>query len=171
MLEARLDVLLLIWDDEHNEMQVEYDAHIDDDEVDDIAKYDAHDDFVLVQVHQLLLIMDEYDDDDFHLQYHEIQYIIEVVEADEDIVGHNDIVVEVVVDVIVLHDVLLQLVEADEVEHDVRILQITAVLVGHEQNEYLSLGIHLVAHIILLDETVAMNVIDTASTALLQIEL
>lgn len=76
------------------------------------------------------------------------QYIIEVVEAEGDVLGLVDTVVDDVDDVIEHLEVMVQLVEADEVELDA-LEVIPAVLLDEtELTEYLFLGIQLLVVIV-----------------------
>ena len=76
------------------------------------------------------------------------QYIIEVVEAEGDVLGLVDTVVDDVDDVIEPLEVMVQLVEADEVELDA-LEVIPAVLLDEaELTEYLFLGIQLLVVIV-----------------------
>jgi hypothetical protein len=98
------------------------------------------------------------------------QYIIEVVEAEGDVLGLVDIVVDDVDDVIEPLEVMVQLVEADEVELDA-LEVVTAVLLDEtELTEYLLLGIQALADTTLLEEPNTYAT-DTVSIALLLMEL
>lgn len=154
--EVLLDVIPHLQHDELNEVLVENDVRPDEEgEVDDmcllliIALFDVLEDFVLVPLQQLVQVIDEYDDVEGQIPYLERLFFIEVDEAEDDVVALLDIVDdehEVVID---RYDELLQGVEADEDELDVLAVVQYVVHDETEQNEYLSLGIHLPADTIL----------------------
>ena len=120
-----------------NEILVESDVQIDDDEVDEHDERDVNEVCVHIEAPRQQLLIDEYDDHDYVVIYHELQDIIEVDEVVELVVRHHEIADDEMDDIIELPEVMLLVIEVDEEEVDTQVILAVVWLDEMDVNEYL----------------------------------